>query len=504
MGFLDTVKKVAAIAGIIAGVALVAYGLYKLLSSSKKDADKSFSDCPVGGTTESCPKEEKIKIAELVEFISHDGKEHTEKPAARKQYINLDEKVDPKTPHYEYGRKIRLKARVEWAAGDKTRPLTGKKVYWYAKPDGSNRAGLAGDAKEGFDSAGSGNLRTEVSVDDKGWTPAVDFHLSRYGGDKFEIFATEDSGYMGGLKAGAYTVWRKMYYEIAEMKKPSGGKFEIPAGTISKIVSSYKKVFVEMESAGTKDLGDHQDNFSTHEDGYKWADKYCGKEGVPWKVHYSIIDHLCPDDRKEEKEATISCTAVTQVPDDPYFRPFDFGGAKWLKEAKYKDASGKMVDFPAGKVTREKSSGKTKLKIDFTGTGVTPSAAKPVEVRVKYYNAPGFNGWGGTNLHLVICRGSMDEGYSAGEIERAMAGTGIHEPGHALGLVYGSLSWKSTTPGQENHCEKKDCVMWFQGYIGRPLDFHDESAGDPGCRTYLREKDMSRTAMEPKWKFPRS
>ena len=48
--------------------------------------------------------------------------------------------------------------------------------------------------------------------------------------------------------------------------------------------------------------------------------------------------------------------------------------------------------------------------------------------------------------------------------------------------------------------------MWFQGYDGRPSDFHTaDDAGtavDPSCHTYLREKDLSRGAMTV-WKFPR-
>jgi len=142
------------------------------------------------------------------------------------------------------------------------------------------------------------------------------------------------------------------------------------------------------------------------------------------------------------------------------------------------------------------------FSINFNGTGITPTAAAPAEVRFSYFKAFVANGWGGTNLHLVICRGSFDEYYTSAQRQQAMAGTCVHEPGHSFGLVYG-LGWETSDASHSAHCTYKACVMWWQGYIGRPHDFHSKTLSNPGCHTYMSGLDMSKSAMESKWKFPR-
>jgi hypothetical protein len=105
-------------------------------------------------------------------------------------------------------------------------------------------------------------------------------------------------------------------------------------------------------------------------------------------------------------------------------------------------------------------------------------------------------------LHLVICRNTFDNFYPGAKLKPAMAGTSIHEPGHSLDLVYGK-PWETSDADHSAHCKFNDCVMWWQGYEGRPHEFHLPAKSDPGCHTFIREKDMSRAAMNPKWKFPR-
>src|SRR5262245_21034592 len=130
--------------------------------------------------------QDKIKLVELVEIFTEKGTEKQQPATGRKQYINLDPKSDPNVPHPDYGRVIRLKARVEWNSGDKSKSLSGQNLYWYKKGDGANRAGLTGVEKEGFGSAG-GPDKSSVKTDAKGWTPVIEFYLSRYGGDKFDV-----------------------------------------------------------------------------------------------------------------------------------------------------------------------------------------------------------------------------------------------------------------------------------------------------------------------------
>ena len=95
-------------------------GLARSLSDSGRMSSRS-----VGGTAEPCPLTRQVRVVELVEVVRHGRRTTTRTPAPRDQFVNLDERVDPSNPHPEYGRCIRLKARVEWVAGDPNRPLNG-------------------------------------------------------------------------------------------------------------------------------------------------------------------------------------------------------------------------------------------------------------------------------------------------------------------------------------------------------------------------------------------
>src|SRR5262249_33517697 len=144
-------------------------------------------------------------------------------------YVNLDEQVEPDAPHPEHGRCVRLRARIAWTVGDPSRSLAGRPVTWILRPDPGNRAELEVAAREGFDAAGSGSLRKETTTDHGGWTPVVRVYLSEYGGDRFELFVTEDPSSQGGQPVCAFTVWRKLWYQVTEMQTPDGGKLELPA-----------------------------------------------------------------------------------------------------------------------------------------------------------------------------------------------------------------------------------------------------------------------------------
>src|SRR5262249_27219545 len=127
--------------------------------------------------------------------------------------------------HPEFTRKIKLKARVRWKGGDPSRSLAGKSVHWYVTAGGSNRGSLTpASLKHGYDSDG-GAEHKDSSTDSDGWTPVVEFHTSQYGGDQFTCSATLNADYTGGLQAGAYTVWRRIFYEVDCMNRVDGGTF---------------------------------------------------------------------------------------------------------------------------------------------------------------------------------------------------------------------------------------------------------------------------------------
>ena len=148
--------------------------------ASKKDREKNFTSetCVGGGSAvQPCPGLDKFKIVELVEVFTHQGKEQTRSWQARKQYIHCDGRLEPDTAHPDYGRCIRLKARVEWIAGSKSMLLNGRPVSWSCQAGKTNIANLSGADKEGFGQRGGAATMT-TPTDGKGWTPVVEFHLS--------------------------------------------------------------------------------------------------------------------------------------------------------------------------------------------------------------------------------------------------------------------------------------------------------------------------------------
>lgn len=188
------------------------------------------------------PKEEPVewKLVELVEVVEHKGKQTTQAPAARKQYINLGKDIDDKKARPEYGEYVALKARIEWTGGDKSRSLAGKPVYFYVKPGGKNKKDLDAVHRAGI--GARGDDKKQLSADAKGWTDVIHCYLSKHGGEEFEFFATDSAGYKGGLGAGAYTVWRKLWFQMTH-----ADDFAVPDPAAS--VAAYQRVFVELEKA---------------------------------------------------------------------------------------------------------------------------------------------------------------------------------------------------------------------------------------------------------------
>ena len=189
--------------------------------------------CPAGSTEQSCPLQ-KPHLVEVVEVVARSplgvvvgagaasGKLATKTTRTDKngglfkQFINLDKDIDGADKrHPEYGRAVELRARIEGGGS-----LAGQTVkFTCTKTDGPDRptgmTALTGGAAHGFGSAG-GDESATASTDAEGWTGTVEFHLSQYAGDSFEISAQLlEGGAPAGavMKIGKYEVWRKFWYQ---------------------------------------------------------------------------------------------------------------------------------------------------------------------------------------------------------------------------------------------------------------------------------------------------
>lgn len=409
-------------------------------------------------------------------------------PRDLRWYVNMD--ADESAHH---GREVAILARIATAT-------PGVEVHWVLDPHADNRSGLQADQRA--------SLTPEVSLtDDDGWARTT-LNLSTYGGDKYRVSASLSPGTRpgttGAMESGWLEVWRKAYYNVLQMRKPDGsGYWQMAAGTMGRVVPAMEKVFVELKSLGAAiNVDDTEENFDSATEGYDWADDHTTMTGVPWKINYVVIGHACQRLEQEvEPDPPVNTMTATV---GPSFRPYDFNGTDPLVSAKYRPAAGgSWRDFPAGKVSLTGSNPNRRWRVDFTDTGVDPTAT-PQRVKIEYLEADPAAGWGGSSLHLLICRGTFDEYYSAANLPQVMAGTSIHEPGHSLGLVMG-LGWETADDAHSSHCKVRACVMWWQNYLARPHDFHGPppDTNDPGCHTYMRGLDMSRSAMKPRWGFPR-
>jgi len=511
------------------------------LTKAKPDADK-FSPCKRGAKIE-C-KKRKLKIVELIEVVKHKGKEHsvegpTKKPSkppttikghikrtekakgAYNQYVNLDDKVDKNHSHPEYGNSISYRARVEWNDKDKA-GLANQTVYWYFRPHAKNRKNRnkilsAGELKQnfvessGFSASPPRSDKIPSQTDKEGWTGVVTFYPTRYGGDRFKICATLKSNYKGGLSTRYYGVWRRMWYQVTEMPKKTGvGKFSLPSASHSLIREAYEKVYVELwgYSLAHPKTPVHKDNFDKFNDMWAWGDKYTDKDSAPWKIHFCIVNHCAmPVPKKKRRLLKIKKDKKWNVlATNEYIRPYDFNGEIWNPFVTYWNTSMKAWrPFPTG-TWEVKLTGKKpwqKIIVIFKNPGVFKN--KTVKLQIEYKIADPALGWGGSNLHCMICRGASDEYESASDIHKSIAKTSIHEAGHGLRLVYNKAKqpWKTPKAKQSAHCKFKQCVMWYQAHSGKKHYFHDPSLSDPGCHTWLRQYDMSRANMQNTWKFPR-
>jgi hypothetical protein len=363
----------------------------------------------------------------------------------------------------------------------------------------------------GFTASSPRQEKTQSKTDKDGWTEAVTFYLTRYGGDKFKICATTDSNYKGGPSTGLYTVWRRMWFEVTEMpKKTPGQKFSFPDSSDGLIRKAFKKIYVELWSYRyglTPKNPTFKDNFEKFSDMWAWADKYTNKGSTPWKIHLCIVNHCAkPETKKKRRWVKIKKNKKCRIlKANEYIRPYDFNGEVWIPFVKHWDPSMKSWrPFPTG-TWEVKLTGKKpwqKIVVIFKEPGVFKN--KKVKIQVEYKIASVAMGWGGSNLHCMICRGAHDEYEAASNVPKEMAGTSIHEAGHGLDLVYFAAKqpWRTTKAKQTNHCKLKRCVMYYAGRAGQSIYFHSKQS-DPSCHTWLRQYNMSRTNMQKTWKFPR-
>lgn len=390
-------------------------------------------------------------MVELVEVVTHKSTKSNQATAGRKQYINLDNTVAAESAHPEFGRIVTFKARVEWASGDKSKALSGKTVYWYLTPDAGNKATLAGAARAGLGSS-DGTMKSSNSCDARGWTSEMALHLSVYGGDKFKMGATLASSHTGGLTAGDYIVWRKLWYEVDTMKKRGGGLLTMDH---AKLPDAYTPCFIELDKQGTDNEPANKWNLQTPELG-AFASDYFGADRSPFQSHEVGIDHQA-DKADGVLNVEITAAVFSHGSTDSYY-VYD-GGDSWLKTAEYDDGTG-FKPLDKAKVSLVGASAVyKKIQVDLSAGPVAPTAAKPVKIKLAFTKSKEWSGDGANSPHAIVAMGYWYDTETEAEAKRRTAGTMAHELGHLLGMVPAAQSTHVDT-GTGQHCNDSACVMF--------------------------------------------
>jgi hypothetical protein len=322
--------------------------------------------------------------------------------------------------------------------------------------------------------------------------------LSTYGGDRFRVKVRLQRGGAVVGRTGWFHVWRRLFYEISEMRE-----VDMPDAVIRNVRRSMAAVNIQLDRAAENHTG-RSVEFMNSRDAWRWVAETCTTARVPLKVHYGIVQYA-GDRVPGRKLCTVNRMQMTL---DGAFRPFDFNGTNWLVRARYRarGGSGEWHRFPDGNVTLTGTNPSRRIRVSFAGTGVDPSRT-PQTVDISFRIFDPVNGWGSReSLHVIISKSVLNEYYAEATaaatrnaVVRAMSGTSTHEPAHSMGLVYG-LSWEIADAAHDAHCEERACVMWWQGYSGRPLAFH---TANPGCARFLKAKDLTAGTMRNVWNFTR-
>ncbi len=456
-----------------------------------------------------CPVEDQVVLERLIEEVSYDGSAHRQEPPTRKQYVNLDPSASG-GPHYDFGRVIYLRAKLQWSSGDASRSLAGNHVYWKIEPDAANRADVASGIRHGFNSAGSGTVTKSSTVDSDGWTPVVEVHLSNYGGDVFVVRATENNAYTGGETTGSFTVWKKIFYTLGCMSRTGGTNYSNRVNEAT-LVSEYASSFVELSRVGALSTPAHQLLVEWGDTG-TWASTNL-PASTPRTLNFGLIDTLAI-------RAPIPFTREADPPGNTFSwtlsggsYAFDLSAQnRWLTRARYYDkrqaeASRVMHNLPNNKVTLTVQGLDYRLRVDVSGAVSEELPRNHMHVVLELKKRDFMSGQSRGAITIVAMRW-REKNYSGNE-GNATLHTMYHEAGHYLGLGPKKLpdTAQSDNPyyyddttlgvGIGNHCSyptqnpataaalpaTPGCIMYHSFKL--TMDFC------PKCSESLRGRDLS-------------
>ncbi len=414
----------------------------------------------------------------------------------RRQYINLGRT----RRHRDYGRVVRLKAQVERVAGDPSWGLWRHAVYWRFNSSGPSSTAvyggytsLPGSMKAGF---GTGHQGTRMTTTDaQGWTGEVDFYLGKYGGDEFSVWVSEQRT-TGGLRAGKYHVWRRVYCELECMRRSNTGTYANRA-QFARVQAAYRPQFVDLRSAGADSRPAHRRMLrDTYVD--SWAAPMRHRSTTGWRryVEFFFIDTIAWDVANQSETVQIRSNPVT-LNFTGYLldheTPVSGDGSTWFRSATGRQGTTSR-NIPRSKFTLGWTADPTDrftVRVDLTGCGFNLSnlSSAPVRVTINFRSWTEGSGLStGPRIYMGVRFKERD--HAAQAADRCL-NTTIHELGHSLGLVPSVLpdgstnsTYVRTTGGPHCNYGTDDCVMYASNTA--------ITAFCGNCKDCLKGRDMSR------------
>ncbi|MBX3365674.1 MAG: hypothetical protein KF866_13035, partial [Phycisphaeraceae bacterium] len=426
--------------------------------------------------------DEEWEIEQLIEVF--DGAASAQQAAnGRRQYINFDRTA---AGQWDHGRTIFLRAKLKWKTGDQSRSLAGKKVYWKATPDGANKTGLVAALKHGFGGTAD-KVDDESSVDAQGWTPVVQFRLSKYGGDKFKVAAASDSAFADKRESGEWEIWRKLFYELDGMVRPGGGSYSSRHDD-ARLRNTYSGQFVELVSTGSDSAPAFQ-RVVTETEANAWARNCRDGTGSPRYFHLVYIDTIAWDPAVDPVVRTINPgSGVSFDPSSWTLDPRDYlVGCEYRQPA----GSGAWTALPNARVALSETGSiatrddRQVVTPDLTGL-VDPGQQVEVRLQIRHYDEGSGLQSGPATLVGMRWR---ERAYAGAELANRTMRTSIHEPGHSMGQASRTRPDGSNNPNYYvnggGHCNNlsNGCVMYHSN--------SPNTAFCPICSDSLKARDLS-------------
>ncbi len=408
-------------------------------------------------------KTEKMN-GDFASFTIIQFKKVTPDTADYKQWCNLPE--DSNKP--AQSQKFKAKAEL-------TKPLENVKIMFSLVPDANNPT----DIPDAVKYTGPGDNEAAVNTNNQGIAESAKLTFSRYGGDKFQVFAYAQEAPPAGENKPAknlsrqITIWRKLFYRVNCMKRYGSGSYSNrldEAGMKTKMGD----MFVDLERSGDVSNRDFQ---SVVKDS-KIAAFNTAVFGADVKrtINIGLVEAQTGDsvtnvDRLWTATKGYNATDKTTTETLTGFTMEMETKNAWLDSAKYSNTDvtpESWIALNSDKVSLSLDGLEHKVKVDLTGviTNLLPANKVRVQVTLKKLSE-----WSGdsTGNNILIGMRWREIGYP-GKEKKAARQTTLHEMGHFIGMTAKKKpdAAQSANPLRYDqngpHCkfDTNKCVMYHQ------------------------------------------